>query len=64
MANPTALLLSGVMMLKHLNLNEVANRIEDATMATIAEGKFTSPRISAATAGTTDFTKAIIGHLK
>ena len=31
LANPTALLLSGVMMLKHLNLNEVANKIEDAT---------------------------------
>ena len=63
LANPTALLLSGVMMLKHLNLNEVANRIEDATMATIAEGKFTTQDLGG-NSGTTDFTKAIIGHLK
>lgn len=27
-ANPTALLLSGVMMLRHLNLNEHADRIQ------------------------------------
>merc|ERR1712180_443310 len=35
MANPTALLLSSVMMLRHLNLMEVASRIETACFDTI-----------------------------
>jgi len=38
-ANPTALLLSGVMMLRHLNLYDHARRIEQATFETIKEGK-------------------------
>jgi isocitrate dehydrogenase (NAD+) len=62
-ANPTALLLSGVMMLRHLNLNEYANRIEDATLGTIAEGKYLT-RDLGGSSGTTEFTKAIIGNLK
>ena len=32
LANPTALLLSSLMMLRHMNLNEYANRIEKATL--------------------------------
>jgi len=39
LANPTALLLSSLMMLRHMNLNGHADRIEKATLATIAEGK-------------------------
>ena len=35
LANPTALLLSSVMMLRHLNLMEVASRIETACFDTI-----------------------------
>ena len=38
-ANPTALLLSGVMMLRHLNLYEHARRIEQACFDTIKDGK-------------------------
>lgn len=38
-ANPTALLLSGVMMLRHLGLYDHARRIEQATFDTIKEGK-------------------------
>lgn len=38
-ANPTALLLSGVMMLRHMGLQEHANRIEGAVFKTIREGK-------------------------
>lgn len=38
-ANPTALLLSGVMMLRHLNLYDHARRIEQATFDTIKDGK-------------------------
>lgn len=39
LANPTALLLSSVMMLRHLNMMEKANIIEQACFQTIKEGK-------------------------
>jgi isocitrate dehydrogenase (NAD+) len=38
-ANPTALVLSSVMMLRHMNLMDYADRIESAILDTIAEGK-------------------------
>lgn len=38
-ANPTALVLSSVMMLRHMNLMDYADRIEGAILDTIAEGK-------------------------
>lgn len=62
-ANPTALLLSGVMMLRHLNLTEHADRIEKATLGTIAAGKHLT-RDLGGNSGTSDYTKAIIGNLK
>jgi isocitrate dehydrogenase (NAD+) len=37
--NPMAMLLSGVMMLRHLRESEAAQRLEDAIAAVIAEGK-------------------------
>ncbi len=37
--NPTALILSGVLMLRYLKENEAADRLERATAAVIAEGK-------------------------
>jgi isocitrate/isopropylmalate dehydrogenase len=33
LANPTALLLSSLMMLRHMNLNEHADKIEKATLS-------------------------------
>nr|CAD1824606.1 unnamed protein product [Ananas comosus var. bracteatus] len=39
LANPTALLLSSVMMLRHLKLNDKADQIHSAILDTIAEGK-------------------------
>ncbi|XP_033109404.1 isocitrate dehydrogenase [NAD] subunit alpha, mitochondrial-like [Anneissia japonica] len=39
-ANPTALLLSAVMMLRHMGLGDHANRIEAAALAVIREGQF------------------------
>lgn len=38
-ANPTALLLSAVMMLRHLSMKEHADRIEEAIFKTIKEQK-------------------------
>lgn len=39
LANPTALLLSSVMMLQHMNLDAYAKSIENAVLTTIREGK-------------------------
>ncbi|QKX62338.1 uncharacterized protein TRUGW13939_09497 [Talaromyces rugulosus] len=39
LANPTALLLSSIMMLQHMGLNEYATRIQKAAFDTLAEGK-------------------------
>ncbi|XP_022207764.1 probable isocitrate dehydrogenase [NAD] subunit alpha, mitochondrial [Nilaparvata lugens] len=40
LANPTALLLSACMMLRHLEMNKHADTIEKACLATISEGKY------------------------
>lgn len=40
LANPTALLLSAVMMLRHLQLKEYADKIERAVLETIKEGRW------------------------
>jgi len=42
-ANPTALLLSAVMMLRYMKLDVIANNIEKACFETINEGKVTEP---------------------
>lgn len=39
LANPTALLLSSIMMLRHMGLTEHADKIESAIFAVLAEGK-------------------------
>ncbi|MCJ1440743.1 MAG: NAD-dependent isocitrate dehydrogenase [Stictis urceolatum] len=39
LANPTALLLSSIMMLRHMDLTSHADKIEKAIFATLAEGK-------------------------
>lgn len=62
LANPTALLLSSVMMLRHMNLVSEANNIEQAIFATLAEGK-TITRDLGGQASTREYTKAIIEKL-
>lgn len=42
MANPTALLLSAVMMLRHMGMHKHASKIESACFETIKDGKVTS----------------------
>lgn len=39
LANPTALLLSSIMMLRHLNMNEHADNIQNACYEVLREGK-------------------------
>ncbi|CAH8356459.1 unnamed protein product [Eruca vesicaria subsp. sativa] len=62
LANPTAMILSGVMMLRHLELNEKAEQIHKAVVDTIAEGKHRTVDLGG-TSTTTEFTNAICDHL-
>lgn len=63
-ANPTATLLSGVMMLRHLGFYAEAERIEAAVAVTLAEGPRTGDIAQGQTpVGTRAFTDAIIGNL-
>jgi isocitrate dehydrogenase (NAD+) len=61
-ANPTALLLSGVLMLRHLGEQDAAVRVETAIREVIAEGKATTYDLGGP-AGTREFADAIIARL-
>jgi isocitrate dehydrogenase (NAD+) len=60
-ANPTALLMSSVLMLRHLALDDYADRIERALLATLAAG-IRTPDIGG-TASTMAFARAIADRL-
>lgn len=62
LANPTALLLSAVAMLRHLEVNDKADRIHEAILKTIAEGKYRTVDLGG-TASRSDFTKAVCSNL-
>ncbi|KAM0328015.1 hypothetical protein ACHAQA_005416 [Verticillium albo-atrum] len=62
LANPTALLLSSMMMLRHMNLTPYADRIEKAAFATLAEGKALTGDLGGK-AKTHEFASAIISKL-
>jgi len=61
-ANPTALILSGVLMLRHLGEQAAAERVEAALRAVIAEGRTVTYDLGG-TAGTAAFADAIIERL-
>ena len=64
LANPTALLLSGIGMLQHLGLMEAASNIENALLFTLESGVHTGDfgDKSIASLSTTEFAKAVIGN--
>lgn len=62
LANPTALLLCAVQMLKHINEFEKANKIETAVYKTLAEGKVLTKDLGGC-AKTSEFTDEIIKNL-
>jgi len=62
-ANPTALLQSGILMLKYLNEREAAERIEKAMLRVFEEGKVRTRDIGG-TAKTAEFADAIIAAMK
>jgi isocitrate dehydrogenase (NAD+) len=61
-ANPTALILSGALMLRHLGYAEVGERVEQAVRDVIAEGRATTSDLGG-TAGTSQFADAVIERL-
>jgi isocitrate dehydrogenase (NAD+) len=61
-ANPTALILSGALMLRHLGHPDVAERVEAALRAVVAEGRAVTYDLGG-TAGTSQFADAIIERL-
>ncbi len=62
-ANPTAIMLSAVMMLKHINEFEAAKKMEDAMMQVFEKGEVRTPDLGG-TASTADFATAVIDKLK
>ena len=58
-ANPTALLQSGILMLRHLGERDAANNIENSMFAVFTEGKVRTRDIGG-TAKTAEFADAII----
>ncbi|SPJ73762.1 probable isocitrate dehydrogenase (NAD) [Fusarium torulosum] len=62
LANPTALLLSSIMMLRHMGLNDHALRIESAIFDTLAEGKALTGDLGGK-AKTNEYAAAIISRL-
>jgi isocitrate dehydrogenase (NAD+) len=61
-ANPTALILSGVLMLRHLGYPDAAERVERALREVIAEGETVTYDLGGS-AGTSQFADAIIERL-
>ena len=61
-ANPTALILSGALMLRHLGETAAAGRVEEAVREVIAEGR-TVPRDLGGEAGTRAFGAAVAGRV-
>jgi isocitrate dehydrogenase (NAD+) len=63
-ANPTATIIAGAMMLRHLGEPEAADRIEQAVRTVIKEGKTLTPDLKKGSKdGTTAMTDAIIARL-
>lgn len=62
-ANPTALLLSAVMMLRHMKLNSHADDVERAVLATIRDGNALTGDLGGRST-CSEFTKEICRHLE
>jgi isocitrate dehydrogenase (NAD+) len=64
-ANPTAVIMAGVMMLNYLGEHEAASRIKAATEKVIGDGELVTPDLNRnSKAGTTDMRDAIIAAMQ
>lgn len=64
-ANPTSLLMSGIMMLRHIGQSDIANKIENALLYTLEQGYHTADfgKSREQALSTTDFADKIIANL-
>ncbi|HWO57052.1 MAG TPA: isocitrate dehydrogenase (NAD(+)) [bacterium] len=62
-ANPLAVLFSAIMMLRHLNRDDIADRIKDSAFAVMKAGRVRTPDLGGQ-ATTAQFADAIIAELK
>src|SRR5574340_640082 len=62
LANPTAMMQSAALMLNHIGEREAAERLQDAIETVYAEGRHLTRDVGG-TAGTDEFTEAVIGAL-
>lgn len=62
LANPTAMMLSSVLMLRHLGQNEAAQRVENALHKVYQEGRHLTHDVGG-NASTDEFTSAVIGAM-
>jgi isocitrate dehydrogenase (NAD+) len=62
-ANPTALILSGALMLRHLGETAAADAVESAVRAVIAEGQTVTYDLGGS-AGTHEFGEAVAGRVR
>jgi isocitrate dehydrogenase (NAD+) len=62
-ANPTALMLSGVLLLRHIGQQAAAERVEGAIRDVIAEGRATTYDLGGS-AGTSEFADAVVARLE
>jgi len=62
-ANPTATILAGVMMLKHLGESKAADRVEKAVVKVLEEGKYLTRDLGGNT-GTVEYAKAVMDAME
>jgi len=62
-ANPSAMMLAGAMMLEHLGMQEPARRVRDAVRKTLQEKKTVTPD-AGGTAKTHEFADAVVSNLR
>jgi isocitrate dehydrogenase (NAD+) len=61
--NPMAMMLSGVLMLRHLGENQAADKMEKSIAAIIAEGKYVTPEAPENAVGTSQVADAVIARM-
>ncbi|MGD0961179.1 MAG: isocitrate/isopropylmalate family dehydrogenase [Methylomonas sp.] len=64
-ANPTAVMMAGVMMLHHLGEHQAADRMQNAIESVVSEGKHVTPDLNpASTTGTYEMGQAVIAAME
>ncbi len=64
-ANPTAVMMAGVMMLNHLGENAAATRMQNAIEKVVTQGQYVTPDLNPnSTTGTREMGQAIIGAME